>query len=97
MRRLLSLSPFIVAIALPFLQVEACGPDFFPDVFVRNLHADHPTDYAAGKLGVLLPTYPRADLSVAYRYLSGGTLTPEEQRAYHPTLSLAEQVGDFDA
>ena len=97
MRRLLSLSPFIVAIALPFLQVEACGPDFFPDVFVRNLHADHPTDYAAGKLGVLLSTYPRADLSVAYRYLSGGTLTPEEQRAYHPTLSLAEQVGDFDA
>jgi hypothetical protein len=97
MRRLLSLAPFIVAIALPFFQVQACGPDFFPDVFVRNLHADHPDDYAAGKLGVLLPTYPRADLAVAYRYLSGGTLTPEEQRAFHPTLSLAEEVGDYDS
>ncbi|MGB9408620.1 MAG: hypothetical protein WCA89_13870 [Terracidiphilus sp.] len=96
MRRLLPLAPLIVAIALPFVEVQACGPDFFPDVFVRNLHADHPADYAAGKLGVLLPTYPRADLSVAYRYLIGGTLTAEEQRAYHPTLSLAEEVRDFD-
>lgn len=96
MRRLLPLAPLIFAIALLFVEVQACGPDFFPDVFVRNLHADHPADYAAGKLGVLLPTYPRADLSVAYRYLNGGTLTPEEQRAYHPTLSLAEEVRDFD-
>ena len=97
MKRLLSLAPLIVAIALPFLSVEACGPDFFPDVFVRNLHADHPANYAAGKLGVLLPTYPRLDLTVAYRYLNGGTLAPEEQRAFHPTLSLAEEVRDFDA
>jgi hypothetical protein len=97
MRRLLLFAPFLVAIALPFMDVQACGPDFFPDVFVRRLHADHPADYAAGKLGVLLPSYPRADLSVAYRYLNGGTLTPEEQRAYHPTLSLAEEVRDSDA
>ncbi len=97
MRRLLSLAPLFVAIALPFLDVQACGPDFFPDVFVHTLHADHPADYAAGKLGVLLPTYPRADLTVAYRYLNGGQLTIEEQRAYHPTLSLAEQVREDDA
>jgi hypothetical protein len=90
MKRFLSIAPLFVAIALPFLSVEACGPDFFPDVFVHNLHADHPADYAAGKLGVLLPTYPRLDLTVAYRYLNGGTLTSEEQRAYKPTQSFAE-------
>ena len=94
MKRLLLLAPFIIAILLPFLSVQACGPDFFPDVFVRKLRPDHPADYAAGKLGVLLPTFPRADLTVAYRYLNGGPLTAEEQRAYEPTLSLAEEVRD---
>jgi hypothetical protein len=96
MKRLLSLTPLIVVIVFPFLSVQACGPDFFPDVFVRNLQPDHPTEYAAGKLGVLLPTYPRADLAVAYRYLNGGTLTAEEQRGYQPTPSLAEQIKESD-
>ena len=97
MKRLLSLLPLIVAIALPFLPVQACGPDFFPDVFVRNLHPDHPMDYAAGKLGVLRSTYPRLDLTVAYRYLNGGALTAEEQTAYKPTESYAENERELDA
>ena len=89
MKRLLLLAPFIIAILLPFLSVQACGPDFFPDVFVSKLRPDHPADYAAGKLGVLLPTFPRADLTVAYRYLNGGTLTarssePTSQRSRSP-------------
>lgn len=97
MKRLILLAPFLVAFALPFFVAQACGPDFSPDVFVRTLHADHPADYAAGKLGVLLATYPRADLTVAYRYLNGGTLTAEERRAYQPTLSSAEQDASWEA
>ena len=97
MKRLLSLLPLIVAVALPFLPVQACGPDFFPDVFVRNLHPDHPRDYAAGKLGVLRSTYPRLDLTVAYRYLIGGALTAPEQTAYKPTESLAENEQELQA
>lgn len=97
MKRLLFLAPYLVAFALPLIDVQACGPFFSPDVFVRGLHADHPEKYAAGKLGVLLPTYPRADLTVAYRYLNGGTLTAEEQQAYQPTLSSAEQEAEWHA
>lgn len=97
MKRLLPVAPLAVALVLSFVQVQACGPDFSPDVFVHSLHADNPKDFAAGKLGVLLPTYPRTDLTVAYRYLNGGALTAEEQSAYQPTLSFAEQVRADDA
>lgn len=69
---------------------QACGPEFYPDVFVRKLRPDNPKDFAAGKLGVLLPTYPRADLTVAFRYLNGGSLSVAEQKAYQPTYSNAE-------
>ena len=72
------------------LTAQACGPDFFPDVFIRKLRPDNPKDFAAGKLGILLPTYPRQDLIVAYRYLNGNTLDVEEQKAYEPYKSIAE-------
>ncbi|MDR3737479.1 MAG: hypothetical protein P4L40_00525 [Terracidiphilus sp.] len=80
----------MTAVLLSFVSVQACGPDFTGDVFVYTLHPDSPKDFAAGRLGVLLPTYPRADLAVAYRYLIGGALGRDEQAAYAPTYSMAE-------
>lgn len=97
MKRFRSIASLIVFAAFPFALVQACGPDFFPDIFVHQIHPDHPRDYAAGKLGVLLSTYPRADLTVAYRYMNGGTLNPTEQKGYQPTSSLAEEVGLDDS
>lgn len=84
------LAGVLAAVGLSFVSVQACGPDFTGDVFVYTLHPDAPKDFAAGKLGVLLPTYPRADLAVAYRYLIGGALSKDEQEAYAPTYSMAE-------
>ena len=78
----------VLLFVMPFVTVQACGPDFFPDVFVRRIRPDNPKEFAAGKLGVLLPSYPRADLVVAYRYLNGGALTGAEQAGYTPTESL---------
>jgi hypothetical protein len=92
MKRPLSLLPLIVAVMFPFISVQACGPFFSEDVFVRKLGADHPSHFIEGKLGVLLPTYNRTDLSVAYRYLNGGTLSPEEQKAYAPVNSPEQQA-----
>ncbi len=88
-RRIVILS-LVLLVVLPLVSVEACGPDFYPDVFVRKMRPDNPKEYAAGKLGILLPTFPRADLIVAYRYLNGGTLTQEEQSAYTPTKNYYE-------
>jgi len=90
MKRLLSFVQVGLAILLPFITVQACGPFFFDDVFVRPLRPDNPKLFAQGRLGILLPTYPRADLTVAYRYLNGGALTPTEQKGYKPTPSLSE-------
>src|SRR6266496_4209389 len=79
---------------VPFVTVTACGPDFSPDVFVRRLRPDRPAEFAAGQLGLLLPTFPRADLIVAYRYLKGGTLDATERKAYQPTYTDSETETD---
>jgi hypothetical protein len=60
----------------------ACGPFFPQAVFTHKLHPDFPlTDYAAGNLGVLQPTYARSYLYVAYRYLNGIGFDQNEQKA----------------
>ena len=97
MKKFASFASLLVFAAFPFASIQACGPDFSPNVFVHRIHPDHPREYAAGKLGILLPSYPRADLAVAYRYLNGGVLTPEEQKGYQPTPSFAEEVRGEDA
>jgi hypothetical protein len=89
--KLRSFVPSLLLICvLALLTAQACGPDFVPDVFVLKLRPDKPKDFAAGKLGVLLPTYPRADLIVAFRYLNGGVLSPAEQAAYAPTYAESD-------
>jgi hypothetical protein len=84
----------LILAGMPFFLAQACGPDFGPDVFIRKLRPDQPTKFAKGQLGVLLPTYPRKDLIVAFRYLNGGTLTKDEQGAYEPTYTLSESESD---
>ncbi len=73
---------------------QACGPDFFPDVFVRTNRPDLPAQYVQGHLGILQADFPSADLFVAYRYLNGGTLTAAEQQGWSPTNSFAEENYD---
>lgn len=91
MKRPVSILPLAIAAVFPFISVQACGPFFSEDVFVRKLSADNPTEFLTGKLGVLLPTYNRADLTFAYRYLNGGVLSPDEQKPYLPAKSPEEQ------
>jgi tetratricopeptide (TPR) repeat protein len=57
-----------------------CGPDFPQAVFVFQTHPDRPLKgYAGGNLGVVLPSYYRSYLVVAYRYFSGHPLSREER------------------
>jgi hypothetical protein len=85
---------FFPSVLLVFLMTlftaQACGPNFYPDVFVRKICPDNPNNFSGGKLGVLLPTYPRADLTVAFRYLNGGSLTATEQKAYQPIFDYTD-------
>ena len=60
----------------------SCGPFFEETIFSFDTQPEtSPGDFAAGKLGIIRPGFRRAYLAVAYRYLSGPTLTAEQQKA----------------
>jgi hypothetical protein len=59
----------------------ACGPIALEAIFVFTVHPGYPLErFAAGRLGVVQPTYARSYLYVAYRHLSGSSFTAEEQK-----------------
>lgn len=69
----------IVVLAAP--SIYGCGPWFDEAVFIPGgVPQMSQPEFAAGKLGILLPTMRRSYLIVAYRYLSGMKLTADQQR-----------------
>jgi hypothetical protein len=71
----------ILTLILPPPPAAACGPYFPVTIFIQSKHPDLPLEeFAAGKLGVLQPTYARSYLVVAYRYLSGVSFEASEQQ-----------------
>ena len=68
-------------LASPFFHVQACGPDFAPDTFVRTNLPDDLARYAAGHLGILQHGYDSDEYAIAFRYLNGGKLS-EAERAH---------------
>jgi hypothetical protein len=60
----------------------ACGPFIPAAVYSFQNNPDLPLkSYAAGNLGVVLPSFAKSYLVVAYRYLNGKPLSKEEQTA----------------
>lgn len=59
---------------------QACGPFSSDPIFSYTKHPDLPfNDYAAGKVGVIRPSYARSYLYVAFRYFNSTTFSPAEQ------------------
>ena len=78
-RLLVSLSLFLT---LLFSNVLPCGPGYTTPLFDTDSAPEHPyVDYAAGRLGIVKPTFRRSVLMAAYRWLSGNGLTADEQQA----------------
>ncbi len=75
---------FIVSTFLIFafvMNALPCGPSYISPVFDKKRAPENPFEnFAAGKLGIVKPTYNRSVLLAAYRYLNGGGFTPEEQK-----------------
>lgn len=98
----------LVAVLLVFVLLlaatppaRACGPFMVEAIFVHTVHPDFPMDrFAAGRIGVLQPSYARSYLYVAYRYLSGSSFTPDEQKAltslWEDRLNFGWSAGDED-
>lgn len=79
-----SVALIVLLLVLPFIDVKACGPDFEPDTFIHKTYPDDKQSFAQGQLGILQSGFDSDDLTVAYRYLSGGKLSDQERRAYDP-------------
>lgn len=68
---------------LPALPTMACGPDVAEAVIIEMTKPDVPPyEYAAGHLGVVLPTYVQSYRAIAYRYFSGKPLSADEQSQF---------------
>jgi len=75
---------------------RACGPYLPEALFTYELHPDLPlADFAAGKLGVIQPTYARSYLYVAYLQMHGGSFDADARRAL--TVLWDERLGRVPA
>ena len=75
----------LLAIGLLFhsyISAKACGPSYLQPIFVFEGSPDLPLqEFAAGKIGIVRPTFGRKTLLIAYRYLNGGSFAADEQNA----------------
>lgn len=63
-------------------RTQACGPFFSDAIFVYSKHPDFPLqNFAAGKLGVVTPSWARSYLVAAYRNIAGTPLSENETKA----------------
>lgn len=82
MKRRIQIIFSIILIFSFYLSVLPCGPSFVTPLFDYKSAPENPyLNFAAGKIGILKPTYHRSVLFAAYRYLNGGTFTAAEQQA----------------
>jgi hypothetical protein len=66
-------------------DLSSCGPFLLTAVFTLSRQPDKPdTSFAQGQLGILLPSYYRAYLAVAYRHLTGLGVNASERAAFFP-------------
>jgi hypothetical protein len=80
MKHLRHLTLFALLFCLIVRPGNGCSPGDAQAVFIRLSGPDAPYKaYAAGRLGVVLPSYRPRHLVIAYDYLNGRKLTPEEQ------------------
>ena len=64
------------------ISVLPCGPEYITPLYDYKKAPENPyANFAAGKLGIVKPTYNRSVLFAAYRYINGGTFNAAEQQA----------------
>ncbi len=67
MRRCAAVLAFVLAASPGF----GCGPDWSPTIFFFFNHPDTPKTFAAGQLGIVLPTFDKTYQVMVYRALMG--------------------------
>ena len=81
-KRIVAVSLAALLMFNPVTPAWACGPSFLEPLFVLVESPDLPfTEFTAGKLGIVRPSFGRKTLAIAFRYLNGGSFTSDEQKA----------------
>ncbi len=79
------LSHFFVSLVLTFAFLTnalPCGPAYVSPIFTVRSAPEHPyKDYAAGRIGIVKPTFHRSVLFAAYRWINGSGFNSDEQSA----------------
>lgn len=94
----------IVALLLSFTvlvqfvpKATACGPERMQPIFVFQDSPDPPfLEFTQGKLGIVKPSFGRKTLTIAYRYLNGGSFNEEEQKGLVEALKGIGPEPDTD-
>lgn len=94
----------IVALLLSFAvlvqfvpQARACGPETIEPILVLQDSPDPPfKEFTQGKLGIVKPSFGRKTLTIAYRYLNGGSFNEEEQKGLVEALKGLSLEPDTD-
>lgn len=82
MKRLFRFFFSLILLFTFFASLLPCGPAFVTPVFEYKFAPENPYEnFAAGRIGILKPTYRRVVLFAAYRYLNGGSFAADEQKA----------------
>jgi hypothetical protein len=78
-------------------HAKGCGPDYLQAVFVMKDSPDPPfIEFTQGKIGIVQPSFGRKTLTIAYRYLNGGSFTEQEQKALVDALNGKGPESDTD-
>jgi hypothetical protein len=99
-RRLIAIS--LAIILLNGTTALACGPFTLEAIFTYTVHPEIPFEqFAAGRIGVVQPSYARSYLYTAYRHLSGLNFTASEQKAlvdlWHERLGIGPNEDEASA
>lgn len=89
---------FAATLIVPALPTMACGPDFVVPTLTAVEGPDLPPEaYAAGRIGVILPSYDTVYLVIAYRYFSGKPLNSVEQQQFVSLWKHNHQLFESEA
>jgi hypothetical protein len=81
--RLLLAALLVSSVILAPDNLPSCGPFFEQPLFVGTRDPLEPmSEFAAGRLGVIQPTWRQMYLLIAYRYLSGNPLAEVQQLSF---------------
>lgn len=94
-----SASRFFVSLVLTFAFLTnalPCGPSYVSPMFAVRSAPEHPyKDYAAGRIGIVKPTFHRSVLFAAYRWINGSGFSADEQKAIVEVWNAELNIRDF--